>query len=441
MQSRQKKLTKKILMIMLMPMVLMTIVVGVVFAVAERDQQERAIWDQLYSVSKASLEIYKVQVDGWMDIDDPQELDTTNLHYLRTISQTARLDISVFIGRKCVASTVDAEPLDMSEMFSDAGKLKQSQALVEAAKNVPDLSDKVANAVLVNGQNYQDSRQNVGGRYYFMNYVPIQVNGKECLGAIGVGITSRKVNLSLWKYIGRSFFMSLIFMIVFGLLIVSYTSRLSQDINSISKYMNYLTKADFTHHLPDHVLKRDDEVGELGEYSTKMGDALNNLIRNDQLTGILNRSAGQKQLSRLISRANTEETRNIPLCVGMADVDFFKKVNDTYGHATGDEVLKKACQIMQKHLGDSGFVCRWGGEEFLMAANVSKDIMHDIMVNMLEELRQTEFTSDFKTFRVTMTMGLTQYRSPDRLETCVEIADRMLYNGKQNGRNQVVVGN
>ena len=109
---------------MLTPMVLMTIVVGVVFAVAERDQQERAIWDQLYSVSKAALEIYKVQVDGWMDIDDPQELDTTNLHYLRTISQTARLDISVFIGRTCVASTVDAEPLELSDMFSEAGKIR-----------------------------------------------------------------------------------------------------------------------------------------------------------------------------------------------------------------------------------------------------------------------------------------------------------------------------
>lgn len=426
---------------MLTPMVLMTIVVGVVFAVAERDQQERAIWDQLYSVSKAALEIYKVQVDDWMEIDEPKKLDATNLHYLQTISQTARLEISVFIGTQCVASTVDAEPLELSEMFSDEGKLKQSQALVAAAKNVPDLSDEVADAVLEKGQSYRDSHQNVGGRYYFMNYLPIPGTGKKSLGAVGVGVTSRKVNLSLWKYIGRSFFMSLIFMILFGLLIVSYSGKLSQDINSISKYMNYLTKADFTHHLPDQVLKRDDEVGELGEYSKKMGDALDNLIRNDQLTGILNRSAGQKQLSRLISRANTEETRNIPLCVGMADVDFFKKVNDTYGHATGDEVLKKACQIMQKHLGDSGFVCRWGGEEFLMAANVSKDIMHDMMVSMLEELRQTEFTCDFKTFRVTMTMGLTQYRSPDRLETCVEIADRMLYNGKQNGRNQVVVGN
>ena len=441
MRSNQKQLTKKLLFIMLTPMVLMTIVVGVVFAVAERDQQERAIWDQLYSVSKAALEIYKVQVDDWMEIDDPEELDTKNLHYLQTISQTARLDISVFIGRTCVASTVDAEPLELSEMFSDEGKLKQSRALVAAAKNVPNLSDEVASAVLEKGQSYRDSHENVGGRYYFMNYLPIPGTDKKSLGAVGVGLSSRKVNLSLWKYIGRSFFMSLIFMILFGLLIVRYSGNLSQDINSISKYMNYLTKADFTHHLPERVLNRDDEVGELGEYSKKMGDALDNLIRNDQLTGILNRSAGQKQLSRLISRANTEETRNIPLCVGMADVDFFKKVNDTYGHAIGDEVLKKACQIMQKHLGDSGFVCRWGGEEFLMAANVSKDIMHDMMVSMLEELRQTEFTCDFKTFRVTMTMGLTQYRSPDRLETCVEIADRMLYNGKQNGRNQVVVGN
>lgn len=441
MQSRQKKLTKKLLLIMLMPMVLMTIVVGVVFAVAEKNQQERAIWDQLNSVSKAALEIYKVQVDNWVEIDDPKELDPTNLHYLKTISQTAHLDISIYIGSKCVASTINAGETEVSDLFTEEGKRRQSQALVRAAVDVPDLTDDVVKRVLDNGENYRSSHQNIAGKYYYVVYLPIQGYAKGNLGAVAVGISSRRVDLSLWKYIGRSFFMALIFMILFGMLIVSYSGHLSDDINSISKYMSYLTKADFTHHLPDTVLERNDEVGELAEYSKKMGDALNNLIRNDQLTGILNRSAGTNQLSRLISRANTEETRNIPLCVGMADVDFFKKVNDTYGHATGDEVLKKASQIMQKHLGENGFVCRWGGEEFLMAANVSKDIMHDLMTDMLEELRQTEFTSEFKTFRVTMTMGLTQYRSPDRLETCVEIADRMLYNGKQNGRNQVVVGN
>lgn len=435
----QKKLTKKILFILLMPMVMMTIVVGVVFAIAERDQQEKAIWDQLNSVSRAALEIYKVQVNGWNEVEDPKDLDASNLHYLQTISQSAQLDISIYIGRKCVASTIGVTDFQVSELFTDEGKIKQSRALVAAGEKLPDLTDEVAVPVLGKGVSYQDSDQKIGEKYYYMTYLPIQSLSNKNLGAVGVGISARKVHLRLWKYIGRSFFLSLIFMILFGLIVVSYTGRLSDDINSISKYMNYLTKEDFTHQLPEEVLNRDDEVGELGEYSTKMGAALNNLIRNDQLTGILNRRAGQNQLSRMISRANTEETREIPLCVGMADVDFFKKVNDTYGHSTGDEVLKKATQIMQKHLGEDGFVCRWGGEEFLMAANVTKEAMQGLMQDMLDELRATEFTCDFKTFRVTMTMGLTQYHSPDRLETCVEIADRMLYNGKQNGRNQIVV--
>ncbi|MBO7514567.1 MAG: GGDEF domain-containing protein [Lachnospiraceae bacterium] len=401
----------------------------------------KQIWDQLDSVSRAAIELYKVQIPEWTEIDEPEKAKDIDLRYMLTMAQTSQVDISLFIGNKCVASTIDVTGSTSLERGSEESKQQRNTALSSAAEKVPDLTDDVMNALKEESQIHRDSHQKINGKYYFVSYIPIHGVSKKNIGAIGVSVSARTVNLGVWKYIGRSFFMSLIFMILFGVLVVNYSGRLSNDINSISKYMNYLTKEDFTHKLPDEVLKRNDEVGELGEYSTKMGAALNNLIRNDQLTGILNRRAGQNQLSRLISRANTEETRHIPLCVGMADIDFFKKVNDTYGHATGDEVLKKATQIMKNHLGDNGFVCRWGGEEFLMAANVSKDIMHDLMMNMLEELRATEFTSEYKTFRVTMTMGFTQYHSPDRLETCVEIADRMLYSGKQNGRNQVVVGN
>jgi len=426
---------------MLMPMVAMTIVVGVVFAFSERNRQIQQIWDQLDSISKAAFELYKTQIPNWKDIDQPEDIDQADLRYIQTMARTARVDICLYIGRNCVASTVPREDAAKTGGASAGDEAYRNSDLAKNAELIPQLPEDVVKDVLYNGISSRDTRQKVNGHYYYMSYIPICNELNRGIGAIGVGRSAQSIDLSLWKYIGRSFFMSLIFMILFGLLVVRYSDRLTSDINAISKYMSFLTKADFSHPLPEKVLKRNDEVGELGEYSKKMGIALDNLIRNDQLTGILNRRAGQNQLSRLIAQANTEETRERPLCVGMADIDFFKKVNDTYGHATGDEVLKKATRIMQKYLGDVGFVCRWGGEEFLMAANLPKNEMYDLMQKMCEELRETEFTSDSRNFHVTMTMGCTQYHSPDRLETCVEIADRMLYNGKQNGRNQIVVAN
>ena len=122
----------------------------------------------------------------------------------------------------------------------------------------------------------------------------------------------------------------------------------------------------------------------------------------------------------------------------LGDIDFFKKVNDVYGHACGDQVLIEISQIMKKNLKGKGFVCRWGGEEFLIVYRdhkVEKAVKE--LEKLLQEIRETEIEYQQEKVHVTMTFGMVQ-GTMDTPDSMLSEADQKLYIGKQNGRNQIV---
>lgn len=95
-------------------------------------------------------------------------------------------------------------------------------------------------------------------------------------------------------------------------------------------------------------------------------NSLNELLVKDTLTNIYNRRFIEDRLPVDVLKSNSEGT---PLSVIMCDIDFFKKVNDTYGHLAGDEVLKSFASILQESIRKSDWVARYGGEEFLVVLN------------------------------------------------------------------------
>ncbi|MCR5544080.1 MAG: GGDEF domain-containing protein [Eubacterium sp.] len=124
--------------------------------------------------------------------------------------------------------------------------------------------------------------------------------------------------------------------------------------------------------------------------------------------------------------------------IALADIDDFKKINDTYGHNFGDFVLKKLAELMQKELKHTD-ICRWGGEEFLIIGN-GKNI--DKAFKELDNFRKTieEFTfaeGDTET-RLTITIGLASYKQDISMTEWINIADKKLYAGKYSGKNQVI---
>lgn len=154
----------------------------------------------------------------------------------------------------------------------------------------------------------------------------------------------------------------------------------------------------------------------------------------DALTGVYNRRFLSDFLKReLESCANSDNH----IYVLMMDIDFFKKVNDTYGHGTGDEVLKAFAKKMQENLRTSDVVARYGGEEFVAILHIENS---DEAYMIAERLRLAVQAMDFRYgMKITASTGITRSRIGDSVESILERADTYLYQAKQTGRNKVVM--
>lgn len=160
-------------------------------------------------------------------------------------------------------------------------------------------------------------------------------------------------------------------------------------------------------------------------------ERLDRLAYYDQLTGLRNRNHIRDIFGQYIEGTD-------PYCVILGDIDDFKHVNDTYGHSAGDEVLKTVSSIIQNDIGDNGVVCRWGGEEILILVKGTTDSCIALNEKILREIRNTIIESGNYRIKVTMTFGLCDYGDAMNIEKLISLADKRLYIGKKNGKNQVV---
>lgn len=169
--------------------------------------------------------------------------------------------------------------------------------------------------------------------------------------------------------------------------------------------------------------------GKLIEYNRKLMKQAN----TDTLTGLYNRRRTMEYLEQLLKTPDTQ----ISIC--LCDIDFFKRVNDTYGHDIGDVVLKKISETFQKRLPPDTFISRWGGEEFLL---IFPRLNGDEAITALETLRQKirdlTFDGGFENFTISLTYGLVEYDYHSDITTLLKEADEKLYIGKENGRDRIV---
>lgn len=158
------------------------------------------------------------------------------------------------------------------------------------------------------------------------------------------------------------------------------------------------------------------------------------LSTTDRLTGVYNRMKLEEQIKLEISRA---ERYQLEYAIVMLDVDYFKNVNDSFGHQVGDRVLKTFAVELQNNVRESDVVGRWGGEEFIVScscANAQKASM------LAEKLRCVIESLDYGDgITCTASFGVSQYQPGDSLESLISRADSALYKSKRLGRNQVNV--
>ncbi|NLQ17468.1 GGDEF domain-containing protein [Marinomonas sp. M1K-6] len=129
------------------------------------------------------------------------------------------------------------------------------------------------------------------------------------------------------------------------------------------------------------------------------------------------------------------------LAVAMVDVDYFKKVNDEFGHQVGDDVLIAIGKLMEKEIEGHGVIGRWGGEEFLVILPGYKIADAAIVMEALRSnVNAYSFQVDEKTVSTSVSIGLAGYQDKDSMDSLLSKADNALYLAKSKGRNSVVIG-
>ena len=157
----------------------------------------------------------------------------------------------------------------------------------------------------------------------------------------------------------------------------------------------------------------------------------------DALTGLNNRRQFEVRLNQEI--ATTKRQRN-PLCAMMIDIDFFKKVNDTYGHASGDSVLRTVASIIKEHLRESDIPSRYGGEEFAVLLPFTRiDEAKIVGERLRKAVEETPVPIDKKNINVTISMGLAEFTPDESGDELFKRADKALYEAKESGRNRVCI--
>lgn len=171
--------------------------------------------------------------------------------------------------------------------------------------------------------------------------------------------------------------------------------------------------------------------------SKKLMQILNRMARVDQLTGMFNR----KYLDEFAETAIPQALRSkVPYGILMIDIDFFKMINDTYGHDVGDEAIRVVSRVIKESIRSSDIPIRFGGEEFIVLLhNCDKEHIKEVAEKIRKNFAKQTISAGSETFTKTLSVGAVMF--PDDSNSiwkCIKYADISLYHAKEHGRNQVV---
>lgn len=289
--------------------------------------------------------------------------------------------------------------------------------------------------VLENGYSkfYDDVR--IEEERFFAYYLPVHNGSENIIGAICILKPANQIHSKFAKQV-----IPLIAIIIAGVVIITYLNylyfgKLNKNFKHIRNFLGEVTGGNLKAEMNREALAREDEIGDVAKASVNMQRSLRNLIVKDSLTDLYNRRYCNQNLKNLSEQyIKTGE----PYTLAIADIDFFKKVNDTYGHIAGDEVLVSVAQIMKKSMAGKGFAARWGGEEFLLVyTGCDMETTLTYLEMLVEAIREMRVEYDDKAIKITISIGVATGNG-DSVDKVLCTADNRLYHAKKEGRDRVV---
>jgi len=202
------------------------------------------------------------------------------------------------------------------------------------------------------------------------------------------------------------------------------------------------------HKMGDLVREQTQQLEYALDEAQKLKERYQALSVIDELTGLHNRRFFFPEAQSVLARAIRYQQL---FSVMVIDIDRFKEINDSLGHVAGDYVLECVARILEKQMRDTDMLCRFGGEEFMLAMpNTNAEDAKNLAERIQNTVHKTDWNYDGKPMRITMTFGVTDTETIDNLvnskketsemlEELIKQADRAMYFGKENGRDQISV--
>lgn len=416
MAKKKKSIHTKLLSVVLVPMISLGIFI-VIFAVMLLYRfYSESIHDELASTTNMMLNCWELTIRGDYTYKDGMllkgDLNITDSTMLYRVREESQIDTTIFWQDTRIITTVE------NQYGVSAVGTKASKEVVEA--------------VLKNGDNYFSDHLDINGEMYVGYYMPLRNGSHDIVGMIFAGKKER----SIYRHIAQVISWFLLFSVIAVIVAVFFTGRFSKkvvlDINAINRFLQAISEGNMNESLDEWVVGRNDELGSIGLYATQMRSDLQKLIEMDALTSLYNRRSGNNMLQAMSDKKE-------PFTMVMCDIDWFKKINDNYGHDAGDCVLVGVSDLIRKNVGDCGFACRWGGEEFLLVYSLESEEARERVGTLQQAIRDYDFVYGESVIKVTMTFGIAQSEESEAYEHVVKRADEKLYVGKNSGRDQIVI--
>ncbi len=332
------------------------------------------------------------------------------------LKESYHMELSLFYGEDRVATTIQ-----------DAN----GQRLINTK-----IDDQAAYWVLEQEKDYFSKQQMINGTRYFAYYLPIKNSDGSVVGMAFAGQTYAAIQDTFMNIIVKALLAAAVVLIIVISICFVLSKGMVDSLKAVMSYMSQLANGEFDAKIETAVVKREDEIGELGRHSAQVGKELENMIVRDPLTGLYNRRACSNYLMKQMERCRRSKEDIVTVALG--DIDFFKKINDKYGHDCGDLVLVTVANIFKEHMKDCGIAARWGGEEFLLIFDRPEDVAREFIDEILDEIRAYDFNYNDQHFNITLSVGVNGSIRGKSYDDIVKIADENLYTAKETGRNKVV---